>query len=518
MEKRAFVKNAAILTVTSLILRTIGIFFRVYISNKIGAEGMGLYQLIISVYVLASTFAVAGLTTAVTRLVADELVSGTKRSVCRVLYTAILLSVGIGTVSALLIFGGADIIAGHFLKDFRAAPALRILSFSLPFMGASSCIKGYFVARRKVAGSSRAQILEQLVRIAVIMLIVDRFCEKGIEASCFAVLLGDTVAEAVSCLYMVCSYYWDRRKLTVCAKAQLRHKHGLLYRMLSIAAPITGGRYLNSGLRTIENVMVPDTLAQFTLSKETALSQFGKLKGMALPLILFPSSFLTAFSTLLVPEISEANALEQHKQVVRTVNRTLHITFLSSILISGLFLLLAAPIGEIVYNDQEVGYMLAVLAPIAPLMYLESVVDGILKGLNQQVHSLLFGVLDSAVRILLILLVLPHFGINGFLGVMVVSNILTCFLNVHRLLSVTQMHIQWSKWIFRPTLAMCAAGLISKFVGQTGSVSSLSNLPYVLVCGAVAAGLYLMLLIFLGCISKEDFERKSAFPARPNTD
>ena len=506
MKKRAFVKNAAILTATSLILRTIGIFFRIYISNKIGAEGMGLYQLIISIYVLASTFASAGLTTAVTRLVADEMVGGTLRSVRRVLRIGIALSLLLGVLSALIIFGGADLIASEWLRDLRAAPALRVLSFSLPFMGVSSCIKGYFIARRKVGSSSRAQILEQLVRIGVIALLIDRFAASGIASACFAVLLGDTIAEASSCLYLIVGCLLDRRKISVQNAKPLSQPHGLLYRILAIAAPITGGRYVNSGLRTIENVMVPETLAAYTLSKETALAGFGKLKGMALPLILFPSSFLTSFSTLLIPEISESNALRHNRQVAHTVERTLHITLLLSILLGGAFLLLGAPLGRLVYHDEEVGYMLAVLAPIAPIMYLESVVDGILKGLGQQVHSLVFSVLDSLLRIVLIVIVVPHYGMNGFLGVMVVSNLFTGFLNVRRLFRVTDARMQWGRWIARPLLAVVTAGSIAYAAGQWLLRGS-SDLVYALICGSVMAGLYGLLLLLLGCIGREDFVR-----------
>ena len=183
VQKSTFIKNTAILTATSLLLRTIGIFFRVYMSNKIGAEGMGLYQLIFSIYILASTFASSGICTAVTRMVTDELVCGSKRSVLRILRRAVGLSVLIGGLSLLLILFGADWIGQIWLKDARAIPALRVMAFSLPFMGVSSCLRGYFLARRKVASTSRAQILEQLVRIGLIMLLIDRFSARGVTAA-----------------------------------------------------------------------------------------------------------------------------------------------------------------------------------------------------------------------------------------------------------------------------------------------------------------------------------------------
>lgn len=279
------------MTATALLLRTIGMFFRVYMSNKIGAEGMGLYQLIFSIYVLGSTFATSGICTAVTRLVTDELVTGTKKSVNAVLRKAIILSVLIGVVSALLIFFGADPISRYWLKDMRAVPALKVLCFSLPSMGVSSCLRGYFIARRKAASPSRAQIFEQIVRIGVVVFLIDRFAAFGLTFACVAVMLGDTLAEIASCLYLAAGYFHDRRKVEIPPSPPVKQRHGVLYRLLAIAAPITAGRYLNTILRTIENILVPSTLAQYSGSKEKALSSFGALKGhghapAVLPLVL----------------------------------------------------------------------------------------------------------------------------------------------------------------------------------------------------------------------------------------
>ena len=462
VQKSIFIKNTAILTATSLLLRTIGIFFRVYMSNKIGAEGMGLYQLIFSIYILASTFASSGICTAVTRMVTDELVCGSKRSVLRILRRAVGLSVLIGGLSLLLILFGADWIGQIWLKDARAIPALRVMAFSLPFMGVSSCLRGYFLARRKVASTSRAQILEQLVRIGLIMLLI------------------------------------DRRRLPAAASSRAPYT-GILRKLLSIAVPITAGRYLNTLLRTIENILVPDCLTKYTDSRETSLSQFGMLKGMAMPLLFFPSAFLSAFSTLLIPEISEANALKKEKTVERAVNRTLHLTFALSILISGVFTAFARPLGLLLYNSAEVGFYLQVLAPLMPIMYVESVVDGILKGLNQQASSLRYSVIDSVLRIGLIFVLVPVQGMQGFLLIMVISNILTSFLNLHRLLKVTRLHMQWSSWLIKPLLAIATACAFSRLICRLPWLSGLPPLASLLIGGAVIGGVYLVLMGLFGC-------------------
>lgn len=506
MKRSLFLKNAAILTVTSLILRTIGIFFRIYMSGKIGAEGMGLYQLVFSIYVLGATFATSGISTAVTRLVADELVCGTPRSVRHILRRSVLLSLLIGILSTLLIFFGAEFISAWWIKDIRAVPALKMLSLSLPSMGISSCLKGYFVARRRVGGTSRAQLLEQAVRILLIFLIIDRFAAQGLATACLAVMIGDTVAEWVSCGYVAIGYFCDRKRLEreTSGIPDTRKRSSVVRQLLAIAAPITAGRYLNTALRTIENILVPNSIARYCGSQERGLSEFGALKGMALPLIFFPASFLSAMSTLLIPEISSANARHRGDSINRAVEKALRITLLSSMLIGAVFTVFSAEIGQLLYNSVEVGIYLRVLAPLTPIMYAESIVDGMLKGLNQQISSLKYSVADSAIRIVLIFFLVPLRGMGGFLFIMVISNVLTSFLNLNRLLTVTNMKMNWMRLTIKPLLCAAAASAVAVLITRLPFFANLPSPVFTILGALLLCVVYCILLPLLGCVSLKE--------------
>lgn len=504
LKRFVFLKNAFILTATSLLLRTVGIFFRVYLSNKIGAEGMGLYQLVFSIYILASTFASSGISTGVTRLVAEQAGMCTRRNIRRILRRAILVSLLIGIISTLVIFFGAKPIARYGLGDMRAVPALQILSLGLPVMGISSCLRGYFIARRRVSRSTNAQLIEQTVRILAIFLIIDRFASMGISAACAAVMIADTLAETASCLHLWIGYLGDRRRISDSPETKTAVKPRILRRLLAIAVPITAGRYLNTSLRTVENLLVPNCLTRFTRSRERALSEFGMLKGMAMPILFFPSSLLSAFSTLLIPEISEAAVLHQKEKVNRAVNQSLRITLLMSIPISGLFTLFSSQLGILIYNSREVGFLIGVLAPIMPFMYLESVVDGLLKGLDQQVSSLKYSVLDSVIRITAIVLIIPTNGIKGFLFIMIVSNILTSSLNIRRLLVITGVRMRWAQWVLKPLLAIATAGVSAYGLHQILSQAALSMIVTLVLLSAVVVAIYAVLLFLFGCLDKRD--------------
>ena len=502
MQQKEFMKNTMVMTVTALVLRAIGIIFRIYLSGRIGAEGMGLYQMVFSVYVLLSTFASTGICTAVARLVTDELVCGSIKSIRRVLRRAIPLCVAVGLLSAILIFVFSATVCSYLLKDMRAVTSVKALGVGLPFMGVTACLRGYFMARRKTVLPSIAQILEQLARIGFIFMFLQLF-DKTVERACLAVILGDSFAEIFSCCVISVGYVLDiRRVKSQHTSGSLQTKNGMLRRLLDIAAPITVGRYVNSALRTMENVLVPQKLTAFGGTTQTSLEQFGMLKGMALPLLFFPSSFLSSVSTLLIPELSEAHTLGEQKKVCRAVKKTLRITLLTSILLGGLFTVFAYEFGDILYGSREVGFLLRVLAPLTPIMYLESIVDGMLKGLNQQLSSLWYNLLDSASRIALIMVIVPRKGLAGFLFIMILSNFLTSYLNLQRLLKVTNMRMLWGAWVVKPVITITAASVgwlyLQKYVVITSPV--LRVLTGILSISAV----FLIISVINGSVTKED--------------
>ena len=499
MARQSYLKNAAILTATGLLLRAAGMFFRIYIAARIGAEGMGLYQLIYTVYTMAVTLATAGLSVAATRLSAELLATNDPANV----RTAMRRTLGLGLAAAVLLFAGAGLAADWWLEDARAALSLRILAPSLPFMAVSACLRGFFMARRKVGPNSRAQIFEQIVRIGVVALLIDSAVPQGIGVACAAVVVGNTVSEASSWVYMEWCY---RRELRDVPRRVKHPVQGLGRQLWDIMAPIAANQYMTSVLRTIENVMVPGCLALYTLSRETALSQYGALKGMAMPVIFFPFSFLATLSTLLLPEITEAHAQNKRTALEHLINRVMLITLVLSFLAGGLFTQFAKEIGLVLYQSEEIGFYLAVLGPLMPLMYMESMVDGILKGLGEQLSSFRYTALDSVVRIALIYLLLPRFGMQGFLFVMLVSNLLTSLLNLRRLLYVTGLPVQWMRWIVKPVFSFLCAGAACRFVLQP-LVERLS-LPMIVwtILGAAFTSIVYALFIWLtGCAGPGDF-------------
>ena len=501
LKKTVFIKNAVILTISSLILRFAGIIFKVYITRLIGSEGVGLYHLIFSFYMLASTFATSGISTAVTRLVTEEIALGTKKGTVHIFRRSVELTLIVAIISLSLVFFGAEFIALKIIGDIRALPALKVLAFSLPFMGVSSCIRGYFIALRKVTPNALTQIFEQAVRIVAVLLLFKKFIGKSLATACAAVLLGDTIAEFLSCLVLYLCYLSSKKGLNK-LKGRENPPFGVIKELTRIALPITSGRYLNTALRTAENILVPKNLSRYPYTGANALSQFGMIKGMALPILFFPSTLLNAVSTLLIPEMSEAVAKNRPTTVKTLTHQVLRLTALLSFIFGGVFLFAGRQIGVLIYNSSDVGTLLVTLSPIVPFMYLDSVSDGILKGLDQQTFTFRTAISDSVIRIILILIALPLTGLKGFIAIMYFSNFLTCFLNVKRLLKVSKAKL---KIIGEILLPLILAILVSFLVFYLLSFCPyISNLWYVIIFSSLSVGVYTALLFILKIVEKSE--------------
>lgn len=501
MRKTVFIKNALILTATSLILRFAGIIFKVWLGAIIGSEGIGLYSLIFSVHILASTFAASGISTAVTRLVAEEISLGTKKGTIKILKKAIILTLIVAALSMVILYFGADFIATGLLSDKRGAISLKILPLTLPFMGITSCLRGYFIANRSATPNAVSQIFEQAIRIILVVTLLKKFINKGLAVCCAAVVMGDAAAEILSCLLLYLIYLKNRKKLNKLCGRQ-RPPYPIIKKITSIALPITSGRYLNTALRTVENILVPKNLAKYALSGSSALSQFGMIKGMALPILFFPSAILNSVSTLLIPEMSEAAAKNQNLIVKTATKRILKLTSLLSFIFAAIFFVSGDKIGMLIYKSEDIGFLIKALSPIVPLMYLDSVSDGMLKGLDQQLFSFRTAIGDSLIRILLIMIILPKFGLSGFIGIMYFSNLLTCLLNVGRLTKITKASLKTINEIFLPILSALTVTIFTDSI--LSMIFTQNILVYIILLSVISATLYLVFLNFFGIMKKEE--------------
>lgn len=434
-QRKTYLQNAALLTVCGLVLRVLGMGFRVVLSFFLGSEGMGLYQLILAVYMVFVSLATSGINIASARLAAQSLardkgMATTLRGLCG---TAVLF----GCCAMLLQMLLAEPAARYLLHDTRAILALQILAPSLPFMAAAGAVRGCFLAARRVHPNVIAQLIEQLVRMAVAVAGLRMLAHWGAGYSCAAVVLGNTISESVSCALMFA--FAAKTPEFACRDRSSEPLHPYTQRELyAIVLPVEGSRLLASGLQAVESSLIPYTLALYTGSRAVAMAQYGSLKGMALPLLFFPFSVLSALSGLLMPEITRAHTKGDTAATRRLIFTMLKLTSAFSLAAGVGFVLFGAPLAGFLYKDAEVGAYVRVLGFVAPFMYLESMVDGVLKGMGEQMATFYFSLADSIFRIAAIYLLLPRYGMAAFLAIMIASNLFTFTLNTARMLHCIQ--------------------------------------------------------------------------------
>lgn len=499
MKKKAFLMNAVVLTAATLLFRTIGISFRVYMSNKIGAEGIGLYQLICTIYFFTSTLATSGLSLTVTRMVTDAFAEHKPGLAKTVTAKCFKLSLVLSLLAGGALFFSSGFIGNELLQDPRAILPLRLLAPSLPFMAVSACFRGYFYAVRKVVKTASEQLLEQVIEIAIFASLVGFLAPKGLEYACCAIVLGTTGAEILSCFYSFLLYYFEVRGTRVKATPQ----KGLLKKIMGICLPVTASSCLRSGLSMVENILIPSGLKKNGASYEASLAGYGMLNGMVMPVITFPSAFLSSFSMLLIPELSEANAVHHKRNIQYITKRVFQITLLFSILVTGVFLCFAEDFGQLIYGDALPGFYIRLMAPVIPLMYLDSVVDGMLKGLNEQVSYMSYNLIDSTLRVILIFTLLPVCGLKGLIIVIFVSEILNSTLSIARLMKVTELRFQVLDWLIKPILAVAAPGLAILYLTKGPLVFS-SSMSKVICETVLTVALYGALLFLTRCVGREE--------------
>ena len=458
MKKTSIIKNSLVLTGFSIAMRVAGIAFSMYVAAGVGAEGMGLYQLTYSAFTLAVTMATAGISVAVTRVLTEEQGMNRRGSERPVMRCALTYATLISLTAAACVLLASGYIGRVLLSDERTVLSLRVLAPALPMMSLSSCFKGHLLAVRRPIQIAVSDVIEQVVEVGVFVILIQRFPGLDIEMACAVIAAGVTLSEIASCIYL----YIEHRRFR--EKPSSYVPGGFLRRLLAVALPVAGSSILASALRTMENVMVPSGLRKSGMPEATALADYGMVRGMALPVMFLPFAFLSAFTSLLMPEISEAQAARRDGYIHTLVGRVIKSCLMLSIPAAAIFAVFSGPLSELVYHNSQVGMIILVLAPLVPLMYFDAVADGILKGLGQQNWVLCCNIMDSIIRIALVYYLIPAMGFTGFMIVMYVSNIFNPVLSIWRMMKLSNVRLKIGEWIAKPLLAAGASALLVRLL------------------------------------------------------
>lgn len=508
LKSQKFLFNGLMLTATSLIMRTVGVAFNAYTANAIGEAGTGLFSLVMSVYSLAVTAACAGINLAATRMTAEADGRFFSLKVRRVMRKCIVYSLVTGISAAVLLFSFSGFIGERLLCSEDTIPSLKILSFSLPFIALTSAFNGYFTAVRRVFKTAFAQILEQALKIALTVAGLRMFYGMGVKYQCLALVAGSGISELLSFFIIGFMYLFDifkNQKMDKTDTAAVSAGDGgrILRQLLSITVPVALSSFIRSALVTVEHILIPYGLKKSGASFELALSSYGTLHGMVMPIILFPACFIYSFYGLLVPELAQSKELGENGKIVDIVSRMFRFALMFAVGVSGVMLCFSQDIGLAVYGSPTAASYIKVMAPLIPIMYLDSAVDAMLKGLGEQRYSMRVNIADAALSTLCVYLLVPRFGIGGYIFVVYISEVFNLSLSAMRLIKSAGFRIDVRSALL-PLFSACGACCLTNIV--FGLISADGG-SYAAACTAKICTcliFYIILLLMLDCINGED--------------
>ena len=275
---------------------------------------------------------------------------------------------------------------------------------------------------------------------------------------------------------------------------------------MNVTIPISLSVYLTSILHTAETLLIPYVFTSYSGDRGQALSQFGMIRGMVVPILFFPFAFLASLVSVFTPEISRLNLLSDRKPLNSRISSIMSFVSILSVAVGGLFFFLNLEIGEAFYPNENTSRAIKILSLVTPFMYVETVCDGLLKAIGEQVQTLKFSVYNSILRVTMILFFVSRTGANGYLWLLVISNSFTYLLCRHRLYKATGVSPRMSSDILLPLLASIAAGLSAKFtVSQLGSISYTASAAS---GTAVYIGVFVLIMLLFA------FERMKALVLR----
>lgn len=433
--KQTFIKGAFILTLAGIFTRSIGFVYRIFLSQVFTSEEIGLYQLIFPVYALCYAIFSSGIEKTIARNVSAKIANSHKNDAKTFFLTSLAISLSLSILCMVLLQRYAYEISSYFLQDTRTTDFLIILSYAFPFASIHSCIIGYYFGLKQTTIPACSQLLEQISRVLAIIFLYHYCIRQEITCSIMLAVIGLVIGEFIAAIFSLIYISRDKRRIfhsSTFLSTFTKNSRELL----SHATPLTANRVTLNILSSIEAISIPFQLQVYGLSSAAALSTFGVLTGMALPCILFPSAITSSICALLLPTVSEIQAQNNKREIKQVIIKSSQFCILLGLFCLISLFLFSNWIGLTVFHNAQAVLFIRALAWLCPFLYLNTTLLTIINGVGKPILTFILNVCGLCIRIGCIFFLIPHFGINGYLWGLLISQILItfgCFIVLHKL-------------------------------------------------------------------------------------
>ena len=487
MRDRSLAMNTALLTASGLAMRFVGMVWQMWLVSRIGESGIGLFQLVMSVAALSGAVAVSGSRFTSTRLVSEELGLRQPGGAAKAMTACLLYGLFFGMLSGTALMLLAEPAGFLWLGDARTVRPLMLLALEMPLTGVDSVMHGYFTAVGRVWKSVLISIGQQAVTIAVTAMLLREMHTGDLEYACLVITAGRLAGAAAEAAAMGVVFVVDRRRYGIVDPRREASLGQTTNRMLGIALPLALASYARSGLSTLQHLLVPVGLRASGLGAEEALAGYGVIQGMALPAVLFPSCVMLAVAELIVPKLTEQQVRREDADIRETSERVMRYGFAFAVMCASLLFFMGGALGSSLYGSEEAGKYIRLFSLIVPVMYLDMLADGCLKGLGEMMFCMYVNIADAGLSALMVWLLLPKWGLPAYITTICFTEIFNFVLSFWRLKRKTSLRAE--------RLRLPAALLWAALCGAAGkllqsAISAGNGVPALIVSIIGASALY----------------------------
>lgn len=493
------IRDTLMLTVMQLVLDSAALMLNSFITHRLGTSAIGILSLMGTFLSLAGILSNGNAFLCTSRLISEEL-GRENGNPERVLFHGIQLCLMMSTAVSAVLFAFAEPLSQRFFSGAQMAQAVRIMPAALVTGAVSACLKGYLNACRRAGAAAVGDVIEFAVKSAVIVILTLSAGEADENGVCRILILSIVAGNFASLLYLVSVFAGTHRRSSGSGTLSFR-------RYAALSFPIMGGGVLTSVLSSMNDALIPVCLRQYGDSADRALSLFGVFEAIVIPTLFFPSVVLCSLSGMIVSESARAAAAEDSTRIRSLTSRLLRMTFIYAVIASAVLMRTGAAIGELLGGGELAGRMITVIAPVVPFIYLEIVLEALIKGMGMQGFSSLNYLAEYVIRIAVVLIFVPRAGFAGIAASYYASNVFGNTMRLVKVLKSTGVPLAPARNILLPVctaaVTMPAAGYICRIAG-----ADTVKLPGLVLFSALWVLMYSGILLLVinmntGSINKE---------------
>lgn len=500
-KKRSFLWGAMILAVAGGICKVLGAIYRIPLARLIGDEGMALYQMAYPIYTIILTLATAGVPVAISVLISRRETEGFNGDSSKIFNISMIILLGFGTILTIIVMSSAHFIANSILHEPRAYYPIMAVAPAIFFSSIMSVFRGYFQGFQYMVPTAVSQVIEQLFRVAAVLILAFMLFPYGLEYSAAGATSGAVIGGITGSLILLVFYWWFKKR-EQSPKNLWRYSGTSSWQlgkeMVRLAIPVSFGAVVLPLVQVIDAVIVPQRLESINYTHAQAMGLFGQLSGMANVLITLPTIFTISIATSLVPAVAEALANRNRVLLNERINYALRAGMIISLPCAAGLFILAFPISDLLYKLPHVGVPLEVMAFACIALAAFQISSAGLQGLGRPEIAMINLVITGIIKVILnyTLTAVPVLNIRGAAIGTVIAFTIGSLLNIMYLKKLTGVVYEKGR-LFRITLVTVVMAITVKMSYQGLIGADIHSHLATVIAIAVGMAVYGILLLLI---------------------